>query len=362
MYSFAGGRSSLVARPPAFMPSISYASEYEFVAEGMITYEVLSFDGSPFVEQQDLFTVSVRGCEWHLNKTPIRFLKDGREQPLYQYSIVSSDSTNFYQVSSLKGILNKQKHQRETFEGRIGPGAVPFGLSDPKCLVLWYAFGSGCYFPALTNTQVNPPTVLKSQEMYAEDFRVAANWELEGRPPFLPRRILFYAPVSRQAKAEGYGGGHLTNCVFTVQESASQFGLTLPRVVTANYYGWHPLKPGTIIPTSRMRIAVTNYQARIALNSFRPDIPEAAVISDLRTIASNTPFGVAIRNGRTWPSIAESRKRAFARAQAIVAAEHRNTWRVTATRILLISVAAAPILWLTVRQLRLRNKNMKGKL
>ncbi len=342
-----------------FLTCPTYASNDEFVAEGTIAYQVLSYDGSVFVEQDDLFTVSVKDCEWSIKKIPTRFLKNGKEQPLAEYGIASSDSTNFYQVSSFKGIVSTEKQKREAFDGRIGPGAVPFGLSDPKYIVLWYAFGSGCYFPSLTNNQVNPPTILKTEGAYAQDFRVTAHWELESGPPFLPRFITFDTPPALQKTATGTERGHLTNCVFTVQEFTNVFGLAIPTVITVNYFGWHPLNPTTIIPTSRMRIVVSNFQARVAVEHFRPEIPEPAVISDLRTIASNTPFGVASRNSRTWPNIEDSKKRASARAQAIGMAEHRNKSHVTLLRISLISVVIAPALWLGIQQLRARNKKAK---
>jgi len=97
-----------------FLTSATYASEYEFVAEGAIKYQVLSFDCSVFVEQDDLFTVNVKNCKWHIKKTPTRFLKNGKEQPLAEYGIASSDSTNFYQVSSFKQIVSTQQQKRET--------------------------------------------------------------------------------------------------------------------------------------------------------------------------------------------------------------------------------------------------------
>lgn len=273
--------TSLTLLAVLFLTCPTYASNYEFVAQGTINYQVLSYDGSVFVEQDDLFTVSVKNCEWHIKKIPTRFLKNGKEQPLAEYGVASSDSTNFYQVASFKRIVSTQQQKTEAFDGRIGPGAVPFGLSDPKYIVLWYAFGSGCYFPALTNNQVNPPTILKSEEMYAQGFRVTAHWELENDLPFLPKFIAFEAPEAHQTMTAGAEKGHLTNCVFTVQEFANQFGLVLPKIVTVNYFGWHPLIPTTIIPTSRMRIVVSNFRARVAIENFKPEIPEPAVISDL---------------------------------------------------------------------------------
>jgi hypothetical protein len=97
-----------------FLTSATYASEYKFVAEGAIKYQVLSFDCSVFVEQDDLFTVNVKNCKWHIKKTPTRFLKNGKEQPLAEYGIASSDSTNFYQVSAFKQIVSTQQQKRET--------------------------------------------------------------------------------------------------------------------------------------------------------------------------------------------------------------------------------------------------------
>ncbi len=341
------------------LTSRTCASESEFVAEGVINYQVLSFDGSVLVEQDDFITVSVRDCDWHIKKIPARFLKKGQEQPLAEYGIASSDTTNFYQLASFKRIVSTEPQKREAFAARIGPGGVPFGLSDPKYIILWYAFGSGCYFSTLTSNLVNPPTILKSEEMYAQDFRVRGHWELESRPPFLPKFIAFDAPAALATTTAGTDRGHLTNCVFTVEEFTSQFGLALPKLVTVNFFGWHPMNPTTVIPTSRMRIVVSNFQAHVAVDNFRPDISEPAVISDLRTIASNTPFGVALRDSRNWPKIEDSKRRASARAQALGLVERRNESRATFIRILMISVVIAPALWLGIQRLRVRNKGTK---
>lgn len=344
-----------------FLDYPTCASPWEFAAEGVIDYQVLSPMGTVLVEQDDLFTVSVKDCQWHIKKTPIRFLKNGRPQPVANYGIASSDSTNFYQLASFKQIVRFGPQKREAFDARIGPGAVPFGLSDPKYIVLWYAFGSGCYFSALTNDQVNPPTILKSEAMYAQDFRVVGQWDLQNQPPFLPRSIVFDAPPALETTAAGTIKSRFTNCVFTVQASTNYLGLLLPKTLTVDYFGRHPQDSTAIIPTSRMRIVVSNFLPCVGTEHFRPEITDSTVISDLRTITTNTPFGVAVRDSRNWPKIEDSKKRASRRAQAIAMTPQRNLAHATIARLVLFSVVCAPMLWWVIQQLRCRNSKSTTK-
>jgi hypothetical protein len=80
------------------------------------------------------------------------------------------------------------------------------------------------------------------------------------------------------------------------------------------------------------------------------------VISDLRTIASKTPFGVASWNSRAWPTIEDSQRRASARAQALGMTKHRNDSRIMRIRVLVILVVIAPAFWPGI-QLVVRKKS-----
>ena len=330
----------------AFVLNHSRMSAVEFEVDGASSYKVLS-RGAVYVQQDDRITVSVSGCNWFIKKVPIRFLKGGRERPLANYGIASSDSTNFYQITSFS-----KAEGGSTLEGRIGPGAVPFGLSDPKYIVLWYAFCSGGYLQSLEGRFVNPPMTLMGEAQYAKDFRVLAFWELQEAPPRLPKMIAFDSvpkcdlPVERTPAP----AWHCTNFTLVVQEFTNCAELLLPKVILASYF---------FRVTGILEFRINDFRRQVSLDTFRPKITSGTLVSDMRTISSNTPFGVAGRGTSDWPRLETS----MAKAHGLLPPGGKSATsrqRLNLIRIVLFAAMLAPLAWIALRKVeRSKQKNRK---
>ena len=295
------------------------ASEYS--VDGFIKYEVYFLNGKTWAEQENSFHFHNKDCEWYVGCVPLRFVKLGKDQELFSSEIASSDGTNFYELESLQG-LTKSPLQSQNYAGRVGPGAVPFGLSDPRLIILWYAFGSSCYFPDIKGEFVNPPTILAGQEIYAKDFRVSADWKLEADPPFLPTLITF--KDLPRCQSNDFVAGHFTNCLYLVKDFADAKGLKLPKTVFVSYFDRNPTNRSLDWLAGKMEIDVTNFQSGGASCKFTPAIPGHGFISDLRTISTLTPFAVAEVKGSTWPDPSVSKRIAAQIASSM--ARQKSGW------------------------------------
>ena len=300
---------------------LSEATEYS--VDGNILYDVY-YDNEIFVEQEDAFTVNVRDTEWQIRSVPKRFVKMGKEQALGDYTIVSSDRTNIYQLNSFESFIPNNIHFNQIsaiktnapgtninkFDARLVSGSIPYGLSDPKLIVLWYAFASSSYLTNARDSFLFPPTVLPPLD-YVNDVRVEARWELSDRPPFLPKNIYFdNTPKYKLLKLSPPGHDlHYTNCLYHVVTSHEETGLSIPKDIIIHYYEPHPFKSGLTLHTAYMRITSTNYRTTTITNNYRPGIPDRTTISDMRTISSNRPFGVLYRNQTNWPTLKQSEDR-----------------------------------------------------
>jgi hypothetical protein len=318
-----------------FLSSRGHSAEYS--VSGTICYEI-SLSGQVVARQEDAFHVHVSDCQWQIRKTPLLFLRNGQKRPVFGDTILSSDLTNFYQLTDVRddrggikvmpdGIGSESSRSnapdtgfpshspsnigapyvRNSFDARIGPGAAPFGVSDPKLLMLWYAFCSGCYFPTIKDGYIHPPKPLLSEQDYAKSFRVAAIWEVEKTAPYLPRVIAFDFLNHLRNQTNGGGGLTFTNCLYWASEFTNTSGVSLPKTIEVKYYSHSPITFSTEL-VGLMRIAVTNVSPKADHVRFRPEIPAPASISDMRTISSNRSFGIAIPNAVRWPEINTSPK------------------------------------------------------
>jgi len=323
----------------------------EFSLDGNIKYQVFSLGGEPIVEQDCSFTFTEKDGKWHIRAVPKRFVKRGKEQPLLPYEIASSDSTNFYEIDSLKGFSVSNGWNVDSLGGRIGPGSVPFGLSDPRLIVLWYAFGSSLYFRDITTNYIVPPTIIGGEEAYANDFRGRASWELEKNPPFLPVSICFLGEYKFGAnKRLGgiYSASNFTNCVYSAHDFKENAGLFIPRSITAEYFNRNPTNEKIAHLGGEMKIEVIQVQKNDPRVAFRPDLSSSAFLSDMRTISKATPFGIAVDDAHDWPDLKKSQR--LAEAVALSRAqnpskEDRNplSSRKNIIRLILIVLILLPI-------------------
>jgi hypothetical protein len=246
-----------------YLAQIDFGFGYEYILEGNVKYQLFLQQGQVIAEQESSFVFREKDCNWLVKCVPHRFVKFGKEQPLYAYELASSDGTNFYELESLSGLPKPAK----PFEGVIGPGSDPFGLSDPRLTTLWYAFGSSCYFAKRNGNLVNPPTANTGSQTYAKDFHVPAIWQIESNPPFLPEAIFFYKTNESTLTT-------FTNVIYKVHEFKSVAGLLLPKAISMQYFFTQSLsnKPTTWI-TADMEIEVTNFQATSPNEDFTVKIP-----------------------------------------------------------------------------------------
>lgn len=277
----------------------------------------------------------------------MRFLKGGEEQPLDHYGVAASDSTNFYQISAFP-----RPGGGSSMGARIGPGDVPFGLSDPKYILLWYAFGSSCYFQSLEQSFVNPPTVLLGEAQYAKDFRVLASWQLHDSIPHLPKMIAFDGSARHTLKADQLTAPvwHFTNCTLVVQEFTNVGDLVLPKLIVAKYFGSNSPNHARPVLLGGLDVHMTSFQRWVSVDTFRPAITKETLISDMRTISSNTPFGIASRELSSWPRLEVSQ----AKAQSLASGRRHSSAtreRLGLVRFVLIVVILAPGVWFGLRRL-----------
>lgn len=330
----------------SFAP-VALGQGFEFEGEGKITYRVYDRRGEPYVEQHDNFSVSVKDCKWHIRQIPQLWLKNGSNQILFGETLVSSDLANFYQLTSISNVTGwyAGATNARAFAARIGPGAVPFGLSDPKLMIIWYAFASSCYFNTSSGNYLTPPTVL-NDKLYAADFRVLASWELHDHPPNLPQQILFSDLYGFQASSPDPDERTLqfTNCLYTVHEFTRYQKLMLPKRISASFFRRSPTNSLMMLLSADTTIEISQFH-ELTVVSFRPTISGPSYMSDMRTISKDTPFGVGSPRATDWPSLEKSVQVAKAQAYAISKVEQTNSGsvsRFTITAMVILVIMGFP--------------------
>ncbi len=309
----------------------------EFSVEGKIRYEIFFESGEKYVEQQDEFRVSVRDCNWHIRKVPKVFLRHETPQSLGDYGLVMSDGTNFYQVSSFQNALT----------ARIGPGAVPFCLTDPKMIVLWYAYASSCYLSHIQDEFVNPPTVF-NEAYYARDFRVRCDWQLFDKLPFLPSSMAFDGVAKFETNASTRS---FTNAIFKVTETFDDKGLVVPKIASVEYFSRSRTNQALVFRSAKMSIEANALAESVDQHCFQSPNLTNATVSDMRTISSNTPFGIAYFGQLQWPNLDSSLSKAekLAASARLRVPERSAMTRLALLRWVLIILTIVPAFYLIIR-------------
>lgn len=272
---------------------------------GTLKYEKFWTDDSVYLEQKDDFHFVVADCKWYIKQVPKESLKFGKKgkNPPPEYKLALTDGTNFFEAVRFE--------KSATQNGRIGSGSVPYGLSDAKLIVLWYAFGSGCYLVRQQECIV-PPHVF-GQEFYTNDFRVRAYWSLTTNVSHLPTYIAFDGFKVNAGIQWGF-----TNAVYTASGFTNVGDMSLPSFAAIDYYVQNPTNDSLLRRVARMQIDVSRCEllTNTTVDLFQaPKLSESGVISDLRPISTNTPFGVAHYKDRAWPSKEASETKAKAIAE-----------------------------------------------
>lgn len=285
------------------------ALSHEFTVAGTISYKIFSANGDIRVHQLDEFTLVVRDCNWYIKKVPLLFERAGKAVSLTGTTEVSSDTENFYQLTQLTA------SPKVRLLGRIGPGAAPFDLSDPKLIVLWYSYASTCYLKAIGGSEgyVVPPTTLGTEDTYARDFRVLAAWKSGDDQLGFLEQIHFDGRSKFEVSATDIAARrwHFTNCILTVNDYIRTNGFAVPSDVLVQMFSeTKPSHPTRL--TATIAVAARYLSQDCSITNFIPRLSKAADISDMRTISTNTPYGIVALNTTNWPRIEASRSLAMA--------------------------------------------------
>jgi hypothetical protein len=291
-----------------FLLFLTEVKAYEYVIQGTITYEVyLGDSSSPLAEQEDDFSFSLKNnCFWN-QQVSKKFNKFGKPQLLFGGCVASSDSTNYYWISSNSTQLAKSPllSGSPPVSALIGTGVVPYRLMDPKAVVLWYAFGSSCYLSNVQDNCIYPTTINNASNERNEsglDFRVSASWKLQKEPPFLPSSIIFdEMPCQSEIRSNNLIILK-TNCVYTADKFTTSNGLTIPWAASVSNFNKSGILSGV------MKIKVTNVLYNVNITNFQPIISGPVQISDVRTISPNTPRAVFLITTQGWPSLRFSQR------------------------------------------------------
>ena len=340
--------------------SFGAAAGVEFEGRGAVCYRGFDLNGGVRFEQRDQIVVTIKDCCWCIRKTPQSFILDGTNRLISGETVLASDLTNFYQLTDVSNLTGWRPGRTDVhrFVARVGPGSIPFDITDPKLLIVWYAFASSCYFATNRERYLYPPTVLDSR-FYAEDFRVASEWELSERPPLLPREIHFGEFYNFHKAQTVVSLDELRNVPspaghFVVEEFAAYDRLAVPRRAWTCSWGRHPFDPTRVVPTSEITIEMSEFRPPSTV-SFRPRIPGPAIVSDLRTICRETPFGVGFERVSDWPPLEASLLKARSLAEALAGAKcHRTraggSKETTIAAVILGLVLWPGIIWLAARK------------
>jgi hypothetical protein len=230
--------------------------------------------------------------------------------------VLASDGTNFYSTSASQYPLADRKTQDQA-SARIGPGTIPFGVSDPL-LVLWYCFGSSEYLESRDTSEVMPLHSVTFDDAASSNYLVSARWEMLPDMPRLPYSIQTsnYFGLSRPPGDFQKGSFAHTNVNFQVIGVTNFIGLTLPTSVLVDYY--FPRRHGDKIEavhSKHIEVIVSEVSIPNVAPKFRPPLAGRAVVADMRPWLSNPPTSLTVVASNGWPddSMFSAKYSAFAR-------------------------------------------------
>lgn len=311
------------------MGAVERPQAYGYEVQGTANYRTADKKtGDAFIEQNFDFVMWVDGCKWLLKKTPTLFTKNGKSQDLEDYIVASTDLTNFYYLVSMKGILESAQRRGAKLppdiniaSGMIGKGIAPYG-KDPTVPLLWYALASGCYFQGTVTNQYIPGVFsFVNSRYYANDDRVEAAWSLDGRAPYLPKRIVFSGKYKflQEHPDPGFSEWlYPTSCVYTALEFTNIGSLYLPKLAKAEFPN-----------TNRFETTFQMHVASVAETSgeidFKPALPGRSLISDYRSVTPYAPVVVPTDSKTEWPTLASTQAKSRQAAQVVKESSNKRS-------------------------------------
>ena len=176
---------------------------------------------------------------------------------------------------------------------------------------LWLAYCSGCYFKQQTNGHLLPMYPLEDPTLRLRGFTVAAKWDLDLSPPFLPRGITYSNDGNYRLFTNGkhetvpapapFDKGY-AHAIFRREASTNVGGFSFPSHFLFERDAIHQ---GKLVPRVIFEGVLESISATPPRLHPRPEFTTTASIADFRFALSNPPVAVVhfdAKNGR-WPDV-----------------------------------------------------------
>jgi hypothetical protein len=281
------------------------------------------------------FTVDIDECKWLIKIVPVNpdysYPAKARDVVTIPDEIVaSSDSeffyctqtfTNHHEVMRARGDLSATVPILSG-NARRGPGSIPYAIDD-KVILLWYAFGSHCFFAERARQGKLPPMEnLDLRVFMKKDFFLDADWRLLDAPPKLPSFLItsnFCDRPSEPFLSAIQSGWPNTNVIFQTRETVRVGDFTVPKEVSITQFMF-TFPSNTIRTRVYGAIQIITRKASVGslAEEFKPPYPGHSFFEDLGPLEYGATAGFAAKD---WPDDRTVRKSA---ANSLVRNVHEN--------------------------------------
>jgi hypothetical protein len=267
-----GGTSPRPGEAPAPPP---------FTVEGLVGFEWYSKAGSKTYPAFH-FSVTVDGCRWLIHE-------ECEDKSLYDYDEVYYDGQFLYSLRSFQSVVEDLVRRTGvrgasnvataiTYKGQVFRDEFAHVIGP-----LWLAYASGCYWPQLTNTQVEPVAVFTSKGPRTsakgsdgfrsyQPLRQNAVWNCSQEEPHLPLTVAYFSEDGN------------TNSLYSVLATTNLSGTRVPLQSTFSTF-WDEdqaeLSPADKV-LIRYSIRLTSIRVAAPLSAQPPPLPGLTAIADFR--------------------------------------------------------------------------------
>ena len=265
------------------------------------------------------FELQVRDCRW--------LVKVGSQRPeVYDYKVVSCDGADTFELLSyetrMKLSVLAGKPLLNAGSGCVTSGNIPHFVDAPEAGALWIAYASWCHFAEDSYSRRRPvpfadyiadPPVFEDKPPAVE----TAAWQLSSEAPHLPAMLAYAAENAGRPPSERF----FTNVLYQALSFVDFEGLRLPRESMISIYRLYG-EPGKKIKQlcQQMRMQETNITAGVELESFKPKLPGATVMTEERFNNGSGLHFSYLGKSNYWPSEPVARdSEAYKRAKAELA-------------------------------------------
>jgi hypothetical protein len=277
---------SLLSLPQAIHSATTFSTE------GLVRHS------TPFYEERLSFRMTLDGDAWNVRMLRVqmeRFPQKRSQMPGIQFDDTlgyryeaSCDGRAVYYLSGPPAAFDAAI--TNSFPtGAIANGAVPYGITDYRLMLLWYLFGSRQHLAASRSNLIISPLVHAGAPSArpSETFYRMAFWRTADLAGGFPAEIAFTTfSQSDLANAEVGSARLSTNCTLRVLESTNVGGFAFPRQAHVQIFRQHSTgHSGRASVQQEIEIVTTNVVLASLDPTFVLALPKPAVISDLRVLA-----------------------------------------------------------------------------